>query len=187
MRRGHCALMFTATPLPPHVVRVCDPRCVGVSHLSSVPPPPAQGPTIEPVVSKLEKFILYETAAFLLLVGGDKKQSCYRVMRLDRNASTRVRTSVRGRKLVRLTDILKEDDCFYTHRELKELLDNLARQGGLVRLAVGHGVLGFVRFMDCYYVVLITQRRKVGSIGGNNVYGIKATGTCLYCWCSCCS
>ena len=48
-------------------------------------------------------------------------------------------------------------------------------QGGLVRVNTGFGLLGFVRFLDCYYLLLVTQRRKVGSIGGNTVYGIKAT------------
>ena len=32
-----------------------------------------------------------------------------------------------------------------------------------------------MRFLDCYYGVLITQRRKVGRIGGAPIYGIKAT------------
>ena len=52
--------------------------------------------------------------------------------------------------------------------------------GGLRRVATGYGILGFVRFLDCYYCVLITQRRKVGSIGGAPIYGIKATELIRY-------
>lgn len=43
--------------------------------------------TLEPVVSKLEKFILYETHSFLYIVGCDKRQREYRVIKLDRKVS----------------------------------------------------------------------------------------------------
>lgn len=39
------------------------------------------------------------------------------------------------------------------------------------------GIVGFVRFLDCYYLTLITRRSKVGSIGGNGIYTIKNTET----------
>ena len=38
-------------------------------------------------------------------------------------------------------------------------------------------MLGFIRFLDCYYLTLITKRAKVGSIGGNSIYTIKSTET----------
>ncbi|CAN0024749.1 unnamed protein product [Scytosiphon promiscuus] len=47
--------------------------------------------------------------------------------------------------------------------------------GGLSMAAKGYGIVGFVRFLDCYYLNFITQRRLVGAIGGNLVYAIKAT------------
>ncbi|CAM9117146.1 unnamed protein product [Ectocarpus sp. 8 AP-2014] len=47
--------------------------------------------------------------------------------------------------------------------------------GGLSMTAKGYGIVGFVRFLDCYYLNFITQRRLVGAIGGNLVYAIKAT------------
>lgn len=40
--------------------------------------------SLEPVISKLEKFIIYETHAFIYVVGCDKRQLHYRVMKLDR-------------------------------------------------------------------------------------------------------
>jgi hypothetical protein len=45
---------------------------------------PGMTPTLEPVVSKLERFILYETTSYLYVVGCDKRQSEYRVLKLDR-------------------------------------------------------------------------------------------------------
>eukprot|EP00618_Florenciella_parvula_P009188 CAMPEP_0119495400 /NCGR_PEP_ID=MMETSP1344-20130328/19048_1 /TAXON_ID=236787 /ORGANISM="Florenciella parvula, Strain CCMP2471" /LENGTH=84 /DNA_ID=CAMNT_0007530981 /DNA_START=52 /DNA_END=302 /DNA_ORIENTATION=- len=40
--------------------------------------------TLEPVISKLEKFILYETQSYMYVVGCDKLQSEYRMLKLDR-------------------------------------------------------------------------------------------------------
>lgn len=40
--------------------------------------------TLEPVVSRLEKFILYETHSYFYIVGSDKRQREYRVIKLDR-------------------------------------------------------------------------------------------------------
>jgi hypothetical protein len=49
------------------------------------------------------------------------------------------------------------------------------QSGGLVKITTAYGIVGLVKFLDCYYMTLITQRRKVGSIGGNDIYTIKAT------------
>ena len=45
----------------------------------------------------------------------------------------------------------------------------------VARRAPGYGILGFVKFLDCYYLVLVTQRRKVGAVGSNYIYGIKSS------------
>eukprot|EP00957_Ditylum_brightwellii_P046825 3553920-Ditylum_brightwellii.AAC.1 len=45
--------------------------------------------------------------------------------------------------------------------------------GGLKPIAKAFGIVGFIRFLDCYYLTLITKRVKVGSIGGNGIYSIK--------------
>jgi hypothetical protein len=39
------------------------------------------------------------------------------------------------------------------------------------------GIVGFIRFLDCYYLTLITEKVKVGNIGGNHIYTIKDTET----------
>ena len=159
---------------------------------------PGSTPTLEPVVAKLEKFILYETTSFLYVVGCDKRQCEYRVLKLDRRVSLHVQgihanhglgtertpSCVRcvviarspvlvsfvhacnvlplGYKAVhpsRLSEILLEDDCVYSREELKDMLEMIHEgnkaQGGLVRLQTGFGILGFVRFLDCYYLLLV--------------------------------
>ena len=102
-----------------------------------------------------------------------------------------------------LCDFLREDDHVYTQEEIKELLDvvhdgnrldeqisnsnnnnhgsssssnpSTSGVGGLKPIVRAYGIVGFIRFLDCYYLTLITRRAKVGSIGGNGIYTIKGT------------
>lgn len=91
-----------------------------------------------------------------------------------------------------LSDFLVEDPNVYTQEEIKEMLDMIhdgnrmtkkdatpgdltgkTGKGGLKPLVKAYGVVGFVRFLDCYYLTLITRRAKVGCLGGNSIYTIK--------------
>ena len=93
-----------------------------------------------------------------------------------------------------LSDFLSEDPYTYCQVEIQDMLDMIHHGnrytrsdghsnptgdsgGGLKPLCKGYGILGFIRFLDCYYLTLITRRAKVGSIGGNGIYTIKNTDT----------
>jgi hypothetical protein len=90
-----------------------------------------------------------------------------------------------------LSDFLTEDPNVYSQQEIRDMLDmihdgnrmrradgtpgDVSRKdgGGLKPIVKAYGIVGFVRFLDCYYLTLITRRAKVGSIGGNGIYTIK--------------
>ncbi|CAB9519183.1 Phosphoinositide phosphatase SAC5 [Seminavis robusta] len=98
-----------------------------------------------------------------------------------------------------LCDFVREDDHVYTQEEIKELLDVIhdgnrlnspssnasqtnegnsnSNSNGLKPIVRAYGIVGFIRFLDCYYLTLITRRAKVGSMGdtGNGIYTIKGT------------
>ena len=42
-------------------------------------------------------------------------------------------------------------------------------------MTVNSYILGFVKFLEGYYIVLITKRRKVALIGSHTVYKIEDT------------
>jgi len=83
-----------------------------------------------------------------------------------------------------LSDFLTEDPNVYTQEEIRDMLDMIHdgnrmtradgrpgdvtrnRGGGLKPIVKAYGIVGFIRFLDCYYLTLITKRAKVGSIGG---------------------
>lgn len=81
--------------------------------------------------------------------------------------------------------VLVEDQARYTQKEMKELLCTIAcvnrpkNPAGLIRTVSAFGILGFVRFIEGYYIVLITKRRKVATIGFHSVYKIEDTA-CIY-------
>jgi hypothetical protein len=75
--------------------------------------------------------------------------------------------------------ILREDPITYNKQDILDLLamvnDGNRSSGGLTKIMTACGLIGFVKFLDCFYINLITQRRLAGSIGSNDIYAIKAT------------
>jgi hypothetical protein len=126
---------------------------------------------LKPIFGCMQKYILYETSSYFYLVGCDIRETFFRVLKLDRGFI----------KPESLEDIIQEDPVVYTKNDLASMLnminDGNKISGGLKQIAVGHGIVGFVRFLDCYYFTLITQKRKVGCIGSNYIYSVKATET----------
>lgn len=125
-------------------------------------------PPLKPITTCMEKYILYETASFYYLVGCDAVETYFRVLKLNR-------TIIKPKSL---DEILMEDPLVYNKDELGFMLEMIHEgnktTGGLVRTTIAYGLVGFVKFLDCYYFTLVTQRKKVGCVGSNFIYSIKA-------------
>ena len=128
-----------------------------------------QGRTLEVFNGRFEKYILYETTSFYYLVGTTAAEERYRVIKINRVLE----------KPSSLAAILQEDDNEYSRQEISEMLDMIddgnKSSGGLNQVVVACGIFGFIRFLDCYYMNLITERKKVGKIGSNFIYCVKAS------------
>ena len=72
-----------------------------------------------------------------------------------------------------------EDLAVYTERQaaalLRTIADGNAGVGGLSLAARGCGVCGAIRFLEGYYLILITRRRRVGTLAGHAVYAVDDT------------
>jgi hypothetical protein len=184
-------------------------------------------PSLEPYVGKLERFELFSTNQCYYLVGCNKLNTAYRVLKMDRTQIERPPDHQARRRepqpsprpptdagpiptnesqaamadnshaakptLRPLSDFLTEDPNVYSQEEIKDMLDMIhdgnrmtradgasgdvsrSKGGGLKPIVKAYGVVGFIRFLDCYYLTLITRRAKVGSVGGNGVYTIKVS------------
>ena len=124
-----------------------------------------------PAVKTLQRIALYETKSRFYLVGSNNTQTSFRVLKIDRQDPKNLHIS--------------DDKTIYTNREIRNLLTmidvgNRSKIGqkigsGLTKTVSAFGLAGFVRFLEGYYVVLITKRRKVGLIGHHTIYKIEDT------------
>ncbi|XP_053566823.1 polyphosphoinositide phosphatase [Bombina bombina] len=128
-----------------------------------------------PIISGIQKLILYETRARHFLVGSNHAETKYRVLKIDRTEPKDL--------------VIIDDKHVYNQQEVRELLGRLdlgnrtkmGQKGssGLSRAVSAFGIVGFVRFLEGYYIVLITKRRKMADIGGHAIYKVEDT-TMIY-------
>jgi hypothetical protein len=80
-----------------------------------------------------------------------------------------------------LADFCHEDTHTYNQEEIQDMLDMIHHGnhsvGGLHPVTKAYGIVGIFRFLDCYYITLVTKRTKVGNIAGHSIYTIKQTET----------
>ncbi|XP_068087388.1 polyphosphoinositide phosphatase [Hyperolius riggenbachi] len=130
-------------------------------------------PPAAPIISGIQKLILYETRARYFLVGSNHAETKYRVLKIDRTEPKDL--------------VIIDDKHEYNQQEVRELLarldlGNRTKMGqkgssGLSRAVSAFGIVGFVQFLEGYYIVLITKRRKMADIGGHAIYKIEDTST----------
>ncbi|CAN6980177.1 unnamed protein product [Brassica rapa subsp. trilocularis] len=113
----------------------------------------------------LHKFKLYSTHTNYYLIGRDENKTFWRILKIDRTDPTELN--------------LFEDPTRYTHDEIVQLKKWISRGnqkfGGLKAETTCYGIIGFVRFLGPYYMLVIKRRKKVGEICGHAVYGIAET------------
>ncbi|PKA65063.1 Phosphoinositide phosphatase SAC1 [Apostasia shenzhenica] len=141
----------THKPIPPHT-------------LSSNPSrPPRPDADSDPNSCSLEKFRLYETRARFYLLGSDRDNRFFRVLKIDRSEPSELNIS--------------EDPVIYSQQEVKNLLQRISEgnraTGGLSFVAKVYGIAGCIKFLESYYLILVTKRRQIGVVCGHAVYSIE--------------
>ncbi|GFV51161.1 polyphosphoinositide phosphatase [Trichonephila clavipes] len=124
-----------------------------------------------PIVSLVQKIILYKTKTRFYLVGCNNTESKFRVLKIDRTESKELN--------------VVDDKVEYSKREIRDLLNmikcgNRSKQGqkfvtDLKGSISSFGIVGFIRFLEGYYLILITKRKRVAYIGHHTIYKIQDT------------
>ncbi|XP_077276268.1 polyphosphoinositide phosphatase FIG4 isoform X3 [Temnothorax americanus] len=125
-----------------------------------------------PIISSIQKIALYETKSRFYLMGSNNTLTRFRVLKIDR---------MEPRELV-----VVDDKREYTQDEIKDLVNmidmgNRTRAGqrnnvgGVARVVSAFGIVGFIRFLEGYYIILVTKRRRVAVIGHHTIYKIEDT------------
>jgi len=115
---------------------------------------------------RLQRFTVYETKTRFYVVGSNNSQTIFRVLSIDRTVPNDLS--------------LTEDPYNYNAVEIQELLRRLEQghhsTGGLKTvIPLAFGIIGFVRFLKGYYMLLITKKKQMGTIGYYKVYTIEET------------
>ncbi|KAL0437925.1 UNVERIFIED_CONTAM: Phosphoinositide phosphatase SAC1 [Sesamum latifolium] len=143
------------------------------SNSSKIHPTNTRKPT-RPEVRLLGEIRLYETRAVefddsrlmlkkrFYLIGSDRNKKFFRVLKIDRMEPSDLNIS--------------EDPVVYPPQEVKSLLQRIAEgnraTGGLNFVAKVYGIVGCIRFLESYYLILVTKRRQIGCICGHAIYSI---------------
>ncbi|KAK6187826.1 hypothetical protein SNE40_005765 [Patella caerulea] len=121
-----------------------------------------------PVISSLQKLILYESKARFYIVGSNVTETRFRVLKIDRTEP---------RDLV-----IQDDKVEYDRDEVINVLTTLdhgnrtkIKGTGIRQTLSAYGIFGFVRFLEGYYIVLITKRSCKQLIGPHAIYKIEDT------------
>ncbi|KAJ9168099.1 hypothetical protein P3X46_019666 [Hevea brasiliensis] len=111
----------------------------------------------------MQKFSLYETRSKFYMIGRDKSRTYWRVLKIDRLDPSELN--------------IREDSTTYTESECSDLLRRIHEgnkvTGGLKFVTTCYGIVGFIKFLGPYYMLLITKRRQIGAICGHNVYAVS--------------
>jgi hypothetical protein len=117
-------------------------------------------------ISRMHKFSLYETSTRFYLVGADIMDKQYRVLKIERDAPP-------GHLEI------FEHDVVYNRRDMHSLLNTIDEgnkaTGGMKLKCSAWGLMGFIRFTEAYYMLLITKRTQVAVLGGHYIYQVDGT------------
>ncbi|XP_074601767.1 polyphosphoinositide phosphatase FIG4 [Brevipalpus obovatus] len=113
------------------------------------------------IISGVQRIVIVETPARYFIVGSNNAETCFRVLKIDRTEP---------RNLVLVDDRVK-----YNKKEVTDLLTRI--NGGRKRATriSAYGIIGFIQFLEGYYMILITKRRKIAQIGHHSIYKIVDT------------
>ncbi|XP_057504873.1 phosphoinositide phosphatase SAC2-like isoform X1 [Actinidia eriantha] len=116
----------------------------------------------KPNAPYLQKFRLYETRSNFYMIGRDKNRNIWRFLKIDRLEPFELN--------------ILEDSTTYSETECCDLIRRIHEgnksTGGLKFVTTCYGIVGFIKFLGPYYMLLITKRRKIGTICGHVVYAI---------------
>lgn len=130
------------------------------------PSPTRQIRDAEAIPHRMYKFTLYETNTRYWITGGDITDKYFRLLQIHRNSPP-------GQL------VLHEDENVYNRQKMNDMLnaiDQESKTTGSLKMRFSFwGILGFIRFTEAYYMLIITKRRQVAMLGGHFVYQVEGT------------
>ncbi|WAR06934.1 FIG4-like protein [Mya arenaria] len=126
-----------------------------------------------PIISAIQRLQVYETKARYYIIGSNATETAFRVLKVDRQEPKEL--------------VIHDDKHVYNKVDVRKLLEMIASgntkvtskqkqiDNSLLKCVAAYGIVGFVRFLEGYYMVLITKRSAAAVIGGHVIYKIEDT------------
>lgn len=121
--------------------------------------------TFHPIISSIQRIALYETKSDFYLVGSNNTETRFRVLRISRKEPREL--------------LLHDDKTEFTKNEIHNFLTSISTKNHINNVISAFGIVGFIRFLEGYYIILVTQRTRVAVIGYHTIYKIEYT-TMIY-------
>ncbi|XP_052243737.1 polyphosphoinositide phosphatase-like isoform X1 [Dreissena polymorpha] len=125
-----------------------------------------------PLISSIQRVQVYETKARYYIIGSNSTETTFRVLKIDRQEPKDL--------------VIQDDKHVYNKVDIRKLLEMIASGNvkagkqkhtgeGFMKYVSAYGIVGFVRFLEGYYMVLVTKRSIAAVIGGHVTYKIEDT------------
>lgn len=122
-------------------------------------------------INWLQLLQVYQTNTKFFIIGSNDGETCFKILKIDRTDPK---------------ELLVEEDCtVYSLNEIKEIVERLHagnlgknkswKSRGLVQTLTAFGIIGFVRFLEGYYMILVTRRSIIAEVGGHYFYKVEDT------------
>jgi len=119
----------------------------------------------ESIINYVQRLAVYETRNKLFIIGSNNIETKFRVLQVDRTEAKDL--------------VVIDDKHEYTRQDVQKMIERILTENRktstAIRKASAHAILGFVRLLEGYYLILVTKRRKVAQIGHHMIYKIDET------------
>ncbi|AQK75504.1 Phosphoinositide phosphatase SAC2 [Zea mays] len=119
----------------------------------------------DPERACLRSFELHESESSLYVLGTNSDRTLWRLLKIDRSEPSEL--------------VIDECSTVYTESEHPDLLKGLDDEhrstGGVKFVTKFYGIIGFIKFLGPYYMLIITEQKKIGEIFGHPVYQVTRT------------
>ncbi|VDK47066.1 unnamed protein product [Anisakis simplex] len=129
---------------------------------------------------RLRHLSVYETGASFYIVGSDVSQKNYHVLKIDRKDSRELAIGepdhlYSKNDVMELLATISEGSSivFKSHLEKRSSATENKHKGLMERASNAFGIVGVVRFLEGYYIVIATKARMVASFGYHSIYKIE--------------
>ncbi|CAN6239230.1 unnamed protein product [Urochloa humidicola] len=113
----------------------------------------------------LQSFELHESESRLYILGSNSDKTLWRLLKIDRSEPSEL--------------VIDECSTVYTESEHHDLLKGLDAEhrstGGIKFVTKFYGIIGFIKFLGPYYMLIITEQKRIGEIFGHPVYQVTRT------------